>query len=405
MRSGGARAALGVAVLAAAVAIAATAPAEPRAPSASGLKLRLVAQFDQPTYVTQAPGEPHTLYVVEQRGKVIAVRKGRKLGRPFLNLTERVRFGPRESSSEEAGMFSIAFDPLYQDNGRFYVFYTGPGGNNFVDQYRRSGSKAVRAARESRRSVLEIRHPWADSHNGGQLQFGPDGNLWVSSGDGGCCDDIRDQARTLGTMLGKLLRVDPRPDRRGFSAPPDNPLLGRRGDDAVYAWGLRNAWRFSFDRLTGNLVIPDVGDNHQAREEINYLSPGAAAGVNFGWPEYEGFLREDPSRPGQGRLVMPIAQYRHTGGRCAITGGYVVRDPALPQLWGRYLYADFCGGRIRSLGLPELVDGFAPAARVADDRDEGVYQRYLSSFGEGLGGQIYVASLAGPVYRLQARRR
>jgi glucose/arabinose dehydrogenase len=191
--------------------------------------------------------------------------------------------------------------------------------------------------------------------------------------------------------------------RGGFRVPVDNPLLGRRGDDAVYAWGLRNPWRFSFDRLTGNLVIADVGDNIHAREEIDYLSPDAAAGVNFGWPEYEGFSRDDPSRPGQGPLVMPISQYRHTQERCAITGGYVVRDPALPSLWGRYLYADFCGGRIRSLAPPELVDGLPAPVRVTDDRDEAVYHRYLSSFGEGLGGEIYVASLAGPVFRLVAR--
>jgi glucose/arabinose dehydrogenase len=354
MRAGGARTAIAVAAF---VAVLAAGAGDARPPTGSTLRLREIARFQQPTYVTQAPGEPHTIYVVEQQGRVIAVRKGKKLGRPFLDLTARVRFGPEEQTSEEAGMYSIAFDPRYAENGRFFVFYTGPLGNNFVDQYRRRGSKAVRAARESRRTVLKIRHPFADSHNGGQLQFGPDGNLWISSGDGGCCGDIHDQARTLGTRLGKLLRIDPRMHRGGFRAPVGNPLLGRSGDDAVYAWGLRNPWRFSFDRLSGNLVIADVGDNKHAREEIDYLDPGAAAGVNFGWPEYEGFSLDDPSRPGQGPLVMPIAQYRHSDRRCAITGGYVARDPALPRLWGRYLYADFCGGRIRSLAPPELVEG------------------------------------------------
>ncbi len=365
--------------------------------------MRLIARFQEPTYATQAPGEPHTVYVVEQRGRVIAVRKGRKLERPFLDITDRVSYGPEESSSEEAGMFSIAFDPRYAENGRLFVFYTGPRGNNFVDSYRRSGSTRVRVARESRRTVLKIRHPWTDSHNGGQLQFGPDGNLWIATGDGGCCDDFHDQARTLGTLLGKLLRINPEAPGRGARPPIDNPLLGRPGHDAVYAWGLRNPWRFSFDRVTGNLVIADVGDNRHAREEINYLSPSAAAGVNFGWPEYEGYSEDDPARPGQGTLVWPISQYNHSERRCAITGGYVVRDPALPQLWGRYVYADFCGGRIRSLAPPGLFAGFAPATPVADDRDEGLYHRYLSSFGEGLAGQIYVVSLAGPVFRLQAR--
>jgi len=405
MRGRGALVATAAAVLAGAAGIAAVAAQgdeRPR-PSPSGLGLREIARFEQPTYATQAPGEPGTVYVVEQQGRVIAVRRGRKLGRPFLDLTARVRFGPEESESQEAGMYSIAFDPRYADNGRFFVSYTGPGGHNHVDQFRRAGGRAVRAARQSRRPVLRINHPYSDSHNGGQLQFGPDGHLWISTGDGGCCGDLHDRARTTRSLLGKLLRVSPRAGKRGYRAPLGNPLLQRPGANAVYAWGLRNPWRFSFDRLTGNLALADVGDNGRSREEIDLLSPAAAAGANFGWPEYEGMHRDDPSRPGSGRLVMPIAQYRHSPQRCAITGGYVVRDPTLPQLWGRYVYADFCGGRIRSLAPPELVDGMPPPVPVADDRDEGVHQRYLSSFGEGLAGQIYVVSLAGPVFRLEAR--
>jgi glucose/arabinose dehydrogenase len=380
-----------------------TATGDARAPSPSGLALREIARFDQPVHAAQAPGEPRTLYVVEQAGRVIAVRKGRKLGRPFLDLSERVRSGPEEADSEEAGLLSIAFDPDYQRSGRFYLFYTGLDGNNYVDSFRRASGRAVRALRSSRRRVIGIRHPWLDSHNGGQLQFGPDGHLWISTGDGGCCGDYHDQARTLGSLLGKLLRIDPRPGKRGYIAPADNPLLRSAGANAVYAWGLRNPWRFSFDRLTGALAIADVGDNESAREEINLIGAPAAAGVNFGWPEYEGFARDDPARPGPGPLVAPISQYRHTSNRCAITGGYVVRDPALPQLWGRYVYADFCGGRIRSLAAPPLGDGLAPPGRVADDRDEGVHHRYVSSFGEGLAGQIYVVSLAGPVFRLVSR--
>jgi glucose/arabinose dehydrogenase len=362
------------------------------------LKLRSLGSFDQPTYVTQAPGEPGTVYVVEQPGRVVAIRHGRRLAEPFLDIAPRVHSGLRETPSPEAGLYSIAFDPEYPRNRRFYVVYTGPGGANFVDAYRRGRGPAVFADPDSRRPVLKISHPYSDTHNGGQLQFGPDGMLWIGSGDGGCCGDPWDQSRSLGTLLGKLLRIDPRGGRPGFRAPPSNPLVGRPGPDAIYSWGLRNPWRFSFDRLTGNLAIADVGDDY---DEIDYLSLGAASGANFGWSMYEGYRVRDPARTGPGHLVSPVQAYGHRGSRCAITGGYVVRDPKLPQLYGRYLYADYCGGRFRSLAPPPLSEaGLPPAGRVADDRDEGLFLPYPTSFGEGLRGQIYVASQAGPVHRV-----
>jgi glucose/arabinose dehydrogenase len=374
-----------------------------RAHAANGLELRPIATFDRPTYVTQAPGKPGLAFVTTQRGRVFVVRGGRKLRRPFLDLAERVSFGFKEAKSVEAGLFSIAFDPGYVRNGRFFVYYTAPSGHNVVDRFRRSGDDPLRALRGSRRTVLKVRHPWTDSHNGGQLQFGPDGLLWVSSGDGGCCNDRHDQARSLSSQLGKLLRIDPRTRRPGFRAPVGNPLVGVPGPDSVYSWGLRNPWRFSFDRLTGNLLIADPGDNRRAREEVDYLASAAAAGANFGWPEYEGFRLRDPARPGFGTPVAPIHDYDHRSGGCAITGGYVVRDPALPRLYGRYVYSDFCHGRIRSLMPPPLTGGRPAPGPVADDRDEGLRVRFPTSFGEGLDGRIYVASQAGPVYRLRAR--
>ena len=372
-------------------------------PSPSGVELRPIGEFEAPTYVTQAPGQPGTVYVVEQRGELRAMRNGRMLERPFLDLRDRVHYGPNQTPSVEAGMYSMAFDPRYEANRRFYVMYTGPGGANYVDSYKASAGPAVEAEPSSRRLVLKISHPYADSHNGGQLQIGPDGKLWISTGDCCCCGDPYDQARNLGTLLGKLLRIDPRPAHGGFRVPATNPLVGKPGPDPVYAWGLRNTWRFSFDRATGNLVLADVGDSDKPREEIDYLSPEAARGANFGWPEYEGFRLRDPDRPGPGTPLTPILSYSHHHGRCAITGGYVVRDPALPQLAGRYLYADFCGGRIRSLAPPPLnAAGLPPTGKVSDDRDEGLYLRSPVSFGEGLDGRIYVASQAGTVYRLQA---
>jgi len=384
------------------VALAGTLEAGIAGPAATppSVELRRIGSFEQPVYVTQAPGESRTVYVVEQQGRVIALRDGEPMAEPFLDITERVRSGPGESGSVEAGLYSLAFDPGYASNRRFYVFYTGPDGDNFIDAYRRARGAAVRARRDSRQLVLKISHPYADTHNGGQLQFGPDGMLWISSGDGGCCGDPWDQSRSLGTLLGKLLRLDPRASRSGFRAPPENPLVGHAGPDAIYSWGLRNPWRFSFDRLTGDLLIADVGDDY---DELDYLTRAAASGANFGWSMYEGFHLRDPARTGPGPLIDPIHAYGHQGSRCAITGGYVVRDPALPQLYGRYLYADYCSGRIRSLALPPLSDaGVPPAGQVADDRDEGLHLRFPTSFGEGNQGQIYVASRAGPVYRLQA---
>ena len=377
--------------------------AAPHGPSPTGLALTPIGSFEQPTYVTQAPGEPRIVYVVEQKGIVVAVRHGEVLNDRFLDLRDRVHFGIHETPSVEAGMYSIAFDPNYQSNGWFYVFYTGPGGANYIDRFKRADSPEVAADPASRRLILKISHPYADSHNGGQLQFGPDGMLWASSGDGGCCGDDYDQSRSLGTLLGKLLRINPTAPRKERLNVPGNPLLGKPGPNAIYAWGLRNTWRFSFDRLTGNLALADVGDNYnKAREEVDFLNPGAAAGANFGWPQYQGFHLNDPDRPGPGPPQPPVFAYKHHDGRCAITGGYVVRDPRLPQLYGRYLWSDYCAGRIHSFTPPDLGDDGRPApnARSHDDRDEGLYVRFPTSFGEGLGGQIYVASQAGPVFRL-----
>ena len=247
---------------------------------AGGFVLHKIADFDRPDYVAHPPGSKKLVLVVEKAGTIRVVRRGRKLARPFLNI------GSRVETPNEDGLGSMAFDPGYRQNRRFYVFYTRTDGNNEVDMFKRSRHSAVRARRASRRRVILIHHPDTTMHNGAQLQFGPDRHLYISSGDGKCCYDPLNQAYRLNTLLGKILRIDPRP-HGGFTVPHTNPLVGKPGLDQIFAWGLRNPWRFSFDRR--RIAIGDVGQDTE--EEIDYKTRNGARGANFGWPQYEAGAR------------------------------------------------------------------------------------------------------------------
>jgi glucose/arabinose dehydrogenase len=352
----------------------------------SGLALKKVADFDSPVYVDNAPGARRLLFVVEQPGRIEVARRGHPVGHPFLDIGDRVNY-----DGGERGLLSVAFSPNYRKSRRFYVYYTNGDGNNEVDEFKRSKRSATRAQPSSRRRVLLIPHPADSNHNGGQLQFGPDGLLYVGTGDGGCSDDCHDNARHLNVLLGKILRIDPRRrGRRPYTVPRGNPYVGMAGRDEIYSYGLRNPWRFSFNSANGDLAVGDVGQN--AVEEVDYTTRAAAKGANFGWPEWEGNQHDDPSRAAP-NPTFPIYTYTHSAtGGCAIIGGYVVHSPSLSQLNGRYLYSDLCTDDIRS---------FVPATGGAtDDQDTGLGVSSPSSFGEGAGGRIYVASLNGPVYRL-----
>lgn len=330
--------------------------------------------------MAQPPSGKGLVFVVEQAGTIRVIRNGGLLDRPFLDISDRV------ADKGESGLASMAFDPGYSHNGRFYVFYTRSDGHNEVDSFKRSDNSDERAVRSSRRKVIVIRHPNTGGHNGGQLQFGAGGNLYISSGDGG--RRRGSSAADLHNLLGKILRIDPRA-RGGYRIPSGNPLVGRPGRDEIFSWGLRNPWRFSFDRTSGRIAIGDVGYNDV--EEIDYESIEGARGANFGWPRHEGNHVRPSARPGPGPPVPPIYTYPHGPG-CAVIGGYVVHDPSLGELYGRYLYADVCTGELHS---------FEPALGGAtDDRSLGLTVSLPSSFGEGPDGQIYVASTAGPVYRL-----
>jgi glucose/arabinose dehydrogenase len=352
---------------------------------ASGrLRLQKLAHFSSPDYVAQPPGSKQLVYVAEQGGTIAVARNGHKLGHKLLDITSRVE------DRNESGLSSMAFDPRYRHNRRFYVFYTRTDGNNEVDMFKRSRNSATRVAKGSRRRVILIPHPDTE-HNGAQLQFGPDGHLYISSGDGGCCYDPSDHAYKLDTLLGKILRVDPKPNG-GYTIPHGNPLVGKPGLDEIFAYGLRNPWRFSFDRKTGRIAIGDVGQDTE--EEIDYETLNGARGANFGWPEYEGDQLDDSSRPGPGPPVFAIHTYPHGPG-CAVIGGYVVRDPSLGPLDGRYVYSDNCSGDLRSF-QPHL-------SGATGDHSLDLSVPDSTSFGEGYHGRIYVASLDGPVYRLVRR--
>jgi len=363
------------------------------APSAKrGVALQRIGRFGSPVYVAGAPGFPRLLFVVEQAGAVRVLRGGRRLRRPFLEI------GGLVSSGGERGLLSIAFPPDYRRSRRFYVYYTDRSGDIRVDEFRRRGP--TRAARGSRRPVLRIAHRENSNHNGGQLQF-LGRLLYLGTGDGGSGGDPPNNAQNRDSLLGKLLRIDPRASGgRPYSIPSGNPFAGRRGRGEIYSLGLRNPFRFSFDTSTAKaprIAIADVGQS--SVEELDYTTVAAARGANFGWDAFEGFTPytgENDGTADPGGTVKPILAYPQSrGGSCSIIGGYVVRDRRLPSLRGRYVYADFCEGELRSL-VPHL-------RRAGRDRKLGLSVPSPTSFGEDTRGRVYVASLEGPVYRLVPR--
>jgi len=356
-----------------------------------GIALKRVGNFDSPVYVTGAQGLPRLLFVVERDGTVRVLRKGRRLDRPFLDISRLV------ASEGERGLLSIAFPPDYRRSGRFYAYYNDRQGDIRVDEFRRRSP--TRAASRSRRAVLEIPHRENSNHNGGQLQFLGD-LLYIGTGDGGSAGDPPNNAQSRQSLLGKLLRIDPRRSGgRAYTVPASNPFVGRPGRDEIYSYGLRNPFRFSFDTVGGDRPRIAIGDVGQGRfEEVDYTAVAAASGANFGWDAFEGFAPyrdENSGTVDPGGTVKPIFAYSHGRGGCSITGGYVVGDRRLRGLYGRYVYTDYCDGQLRSL-VPHL-------RRASGDRGLGVSVAEPSSFGVDSRGRLYVASLAGPVYRLVSR--
>jgi glucose/arabinose dehydrogenase len=318
-----------------------------------------------PVHVVATRAEPGRLYVVEQRGTIRVLQRGRLRPGLFLDLRSRV-----STEGNEQGLLGLAFDPRYARNRFVYVNYTDSEGDTRVVRYRTNG---VRALPRTARLLLAVEQPHSN-HNGGNLVFGPDGLLYVGLGDGGGSGDPEDRAQSTSSFLGKLLTLDVR-------------RPGRR--PVIVALGLRNPWRYSFDRATGDLYLADVG--WRQREEVDYL-PRVSPGLeNFGWDVFEGSVRLSDKSLSAGRLVEPIHEYDHDAG-CSVTGGFVYRGRAVAAERGRYFFGDYCEGTIWSL---VVRDG-----RAADVRTEAYRVPELTSFGEDAAGELYAASRDGTIYRL-----
>jgi len=368
---------------------AASATASPEPPAAQaarpGLRLQRIGSFSNPVFLTAPRGDRSRLFVVERDGRVLIVQNGKRLARPFLDVSRVI------SSGGERGLLSLAFAPDYADSGLFYVYYTARDGSLRIVEYQRAS--ANRAAPRTARIVLDQPHP-AGNHNGGLIRFGPDGLLYAGFGDGGGGGDqhgSRGNGQNLGSLLGKILRIDPRAEgRRAYTVPSNNPFRARSGARGeVYTYGLRNPWRWAFDPRTGNLVVADVGQG-----EVEEVSIVPRAGANLGWRVFEGRRRYSAGESAPGH-VPPVIQRFHSDGNCSITGGVVVRDPVLSALRGRYIFGDFCVGRIESA----LLRG----TKVRSVRGTRLQVSNLSSFGEDGRRRVYALSLDGPVYRIVPR--
>lgn len=349
---------------------------------AMGVRLeRVITGLDQPTDVTAPPGDAR-LFVVEQAGRIRIVRDDTLEPTPFLDIRDRVTDGG------ERGLLGLAFAPDFGTTGTFYVNYTGAASATFVSRFRVDPSNPDLAIAASEEILLEVAQPFGN-HNGGQIAFGPDGMLYIGMGDGGSGGDPLDSGQDRSTLLGGLLRVDvsgPGP----YRVPGDNPLAGTTGERGeLWAWGLRNPWRFSFDSVDGILYVADVGQNRW--EEVNAM-PADEPGVNYGWNRMEG-LECFQSTCDPQAFTAPVLVYGRSDG-CSVTGGRVYRGSAVPDLVGRYVYADFCDGWVRTF---RLRDGEATDPTELADRVDAA-----SAFGVDGAGELYVASLGGSLYRFTA---
>jgi glucose/arabinose dehydrogenase len=363
------------------------------APTSATVKLTVVTgSVTQPVLATGARDGTNRLFIVEKTGRIRIVKGGALLATPFLDISALV------SKGGEQGLLGLAFHPGFKTNRKLYVDYTDRNGNTVVREYRASATNPDRVDASTARTVIRITQPYAN-HNGGMLAFGRDGYLYIGTGDGGAGGDPGNRAQSVNTLLGKILRigVNSHTATRGYTIPPSNPYVGRTGRDEIWQRGLRNPWRFSFDRANGNLWIGDVGQNkYEEVDRAIRTTTGPGRGINWGWRVMEGFHCYNPatgcSTAGRTR---PLLEYTHaSNGRCAVTGGYVYRGTAIPALAGWYVYGDYCSGEVwavsstassRPTPVPLLGAGSG---------------RLVSGFGQDDAGELYVCDLNGTVYRI-----
>ena len=357
----------------------------PPPPPPGSPTLSLVGDFASPVYLTAAPADTQRLFVIEQGGRVLVLHHDTVQSRPFLDIRGQIAAGG------EQGLLSIAFDPLYDTNGRFFVYFTDSNGNIRIVRYNVSNDPDS-ADEATADTILKVPHLQNTNHNGGQLQFGPDSMLWAGTGDGGYAGDTGGNGQNKHALLGKLLRLNVG-GASGYTIPTDNPFAtDTSAAPEVWSYGLRNPWRFSFDRQTGDLYIGDVGQNRYEEVDVAPTAVQRGRGVNFGWNIMEGMhcYPDDPcTTVGQ----LPVVEYPHVGPTCSITGGYVYRGSALPALVGNYFYADFCDGSVHSItGTTGSNPGnwtslLSPGPNI-------------SAFGQDARGELYILQLDGPVWRI-----
>lgn len=357
------------------------------APAPAVQLARVASGLTRPTYVTNAADGSGRLFVLEKKGTIRVIKDGQLAASPFLDITALV-----ESGGNEQGLLGLAFHPHFSENGRFFVTYTAKDGANTLAAYVANGARTAGEPASAR--VLFAIPDKRSNHNGGMVAFGPDGYLYFGTGDGGGSGDPDRNGQNLNALLGKILRVDV-DQGPAYGVPGDNPFVGRQGvRPEVWAYGLRNPWRFSFDRQTGDLWIADVGQNKW--EEVDFQPAQDKGGANYGWNVVEGTHCFQPATgcPADG-VTMPVYEYSHDSGGCSVTGGYVYRGKAIPALAGQYLFTDYCEGSLQAL---RSENGRWVAAAL------GKTSGSVSSFGEDEAGELYlVGDRDGSLYRLVPR--
>jgi glucose/arabinose dehydrogenase len=343
--------------------------------------IEVASGLSSPLYLT-SPANDSRLFVVEQAGRIRIIKNGQVLAQPFLDIVSRV------SSGGERGLLSVAFHPSYAANGFFYVNFTDLAGNTRVERFKVSSNPDVGDASSSK-LILGVTQPFAN-HNGGLNLFGPDGMLYIGLGDGGSGGDPQGNGQRTNTLLGKILRIDV-DNGDPYSIPSGNPFANQSGArPEIWAYGLRNPWRFSFDRTAGLLFVADVGQG--SLEEIDVV-PTTRAGVNYGWNIMEGSSCFGSGSCSTAGLEPPVIEYNHSGGACSVTGGYAYRGSAIPELAGHYFYSDYCAGFLRSF---LYSNGAATDQRTWDVGTIGS----VTSFGEDAAGEMYIVVQQGRVYRI-----